>query len=53
MIAIHSKIGQGMSIHFEKIGELAWKERTHSSLFRKQHFQFLPEPRSEIDRVQQ
>ena len=29
---LHSKIGQGMGIHFEKIGELAWNERTHSSL---------------------
>ena len=29
------------------------EERTHSSLSRKQHFQFLPEPRSEIDRHQQ
>ena len=45
MIPIDSKIGQGMKIHFEKIGELSWKERTHSSLSRKQQFQFLREPR--------
>ena len=38
---------------FWEIGELAWKERPHSSLSRKQHFQFLPEPRSEIHRDQQ
>ena len=38
---------------FWEIGELAWKERTHSSLSRKQHFQFLPDPRSEINRDQQ
>ena len=31
------------------MGEMAWKERTHSSLSRKQHFQFLPESRSEIN----
>ena len=30
-----------------------WKERTHSSLSRKQHFQFQPESRSEISRDQQ
>ena len=27
MIPTLSKIGRGMRIHFEKIGELAWKER--------------------------
>ena len=26
MIPFHSKIGQGMRIDFEKLGELAWKE---------------------------
>ena len=36
-----------------EIGALVWKERTHSSLSRKQHFQFLLESRSEIDREQQ
>ena len=41
MVPIHSKIGQGM--------RLVWKERTHSSLSRKQHSQFLPETRSEFD----
>ena len=33
-----------------EVGELVWKEQTHSSLSRKQHFQRLPEPRSEINR---
>ena len=32
----------------KEIGELAWKERTHSSVSREQQFQFLPGPRSEI-----
>ena len=49
MIPIHSKIGQGTRINFEKLVN----ERTHSSLSRKQHCQFLPEPRSEIHRDQQ
>ena len=31
IIPIHSKIDQGMRIHFERMGGLAWKERTHSS----------------------
>ena len=53
MIPIHSKIGQGLRIHFSEVGELAWKERTHSCLSRKQRFQFLPESRSEIKRDQQ
>ena len=53
MISIHSKIGQGMKIHLREIGELAWKERTHSHLSRKQHSQFLPELRSEINRDRQ
>ena len=36
-----------------EIGELVWKEGTHPSLFRKHHFQFLPESKSEIHRDQQ
>ena len=52
-IPIHSKIGQGNENSFREIGEFAWKKRTHSSLSRKQHLQFLPEPRSEIHRDQQ
>ena len=32
---------------------MAWKERTRSTLSRKQHFQFLLEPRSEIHRDQE
>ena len=44
--------GGYMKNPFWKIGELAWKERTNSSLSRKQHFQLLPEPRSEINRDQ-
>ena len=36
-----------------EIAAVAWKERAYSSLSRKQHFQFLPEPRSEIHRNQQ
>ena len=39
MILIHSKLG-----------ELEWKERIHSSLSRKPHFQFAPQSRSEINR---
>ena len=31
MIPLHSKIGQGMRIHFGKFGEYVWKERTRSS----------------------
>ena len=42
-----------MRVRFREIGELTWQERTHSSLSRKQHFQLLPEPRSEIERDQQ
>ena len=54
MIPIHSKIGQGMRIHFEKLGNWHGKnELIPVSLSRKQHFQFLLEPRSEIDRDQQ
>ena len=53
MIAIHSNIGQGMRTHFEKLVETAWKERTHSSLSRKQHFQFLLEPGIEINSDEQ
>ena len=37
---------------FLKNCELAWKARTHPSLSRRQHFQFLSEPRSEIHRNQ-
>ena len=40
MIPIHNKIGQRMRTHVEKNGALAWKERTHSRVSRKQHFQF-------------
>ena len=32
MILIHRKIGQGMRIHFEKLANMAWIERTCSSL---------------------
>ena len=51
MIPIHSKIGQGMKVHFEKL--VNWHGKNGSSLSRKQHFQFLPESRSEIDTDQQ
>ena len=33
---------------FREIGELAWKERTHSSQSWEVRSQFLPEPRSEV-----
>ena len=35
MIPIHSKIGQGMRTHFEKLVERTWKERPHSSRSRE------------------
>ena len=53
MIPIRNKIGQGMSIHFETIVELAWKERTHCSPSREQHFQVQLESSSDINRDQQ
>ena len=53
MILIHSKIGQGMRNHFEKLVNWYGIEATHSCLSRKQHFQPPLEPRSEIDKDQQ
>ena len=53
MIPIHSEIGQGMRNHFEKLVSWYEKNELFSSLSRKQYFQFLPEPRSEIYRDQQ
>ena len=50
MIPIHSKIGQGMRTHFEKLVNWHGKNELISSLSRKQHFHFLLEPRSEIER---
>ena len=52
MIPIHSNFWSRNENTFWEIGELVWKERTHSSVSRNQHFQFLPEPRSEIHRDQ-
>ena len=53
MIPIHSKIGQGMTNHFEKI--VSWYEKNEpiAVLSRKEPFQFLLEPRSNFHRNQQ
>ena len=48
MIPIHSKIGQGMRLHFEKL--VNWRGKKELIPSRKKHFQFVLEPRSEIDR---
>ena len=52
MIPDQQQNSSGNENSFWEIGELAWKERTHSSPSREQHFQFLPEPRSETHRDQ-
>ena len=53
MILIHSKIGQGMRIHFEQWVNWHGKNELILVYFDKQHFQFLRESRSEIHRDQQ
>ena len=53
MIPTHSKIGQGMRIHFEKLVNWHGKNELIPVYLEKQHFQFLPEPTSEINRDQQ
>ena len=55
MIPIHTNICQGMRIHLETLVKKGM-ERTISFpvyLDREEHFQFLPEPRSEVCRNQQ
>ena len=50
MIPIYSKIGQGMRNHVEKLVNWYGRNDLNPVLSRKQHFQFLPEPKSEIHR---
>ena len=52
MIPIHSKIGHGMRIHFEKLVNWCGKNEL-IPVSRKQHFLFVLESRSEINRDQQ
>ena len=42
-----------LTAKLREMGEVAWEERTHSCPSRTKHFQFQPEPRSEINRDQQ
>ena len=52
MIPIYSKIGQGMRNHVEKLVSWYGRNDLNPVLSRKQQFQFLLEPRSEIHRNQ-
>ena len=53
MIPIHSKIGQGMRIHFEKLVNWHGKNELIPVYLENNIFNFYLEPRSEIDRDQQ
>ena len=53
MIPIHSKIGQGMRTHFGKLLNEYGKNDFIAVYLENKHFQFLPEPRSEVWRNQQ
>ena len=53
MIPIHSKIGQGMTIHFEKLVNWHGQNELIPVYLENNIFHYPPESRSEIDRDQQ